>query len=70
MKSKPAKQMRGFAVMKPADVHRIAKMGGKAVSRDSAHMAEIGSRGGTTTGRMLQKAFRKIAKMEQKGTKC
>lgn len=55
--------------MKPADVHRIAKMGGKAVSRDSAHMAEIGSRGGTTTGKMLQKAFRKIARMEKENAK-
>lgn len=65
MKSKPPKQQKGFAVMKPADVHRIAKMGGNAVSRDSAHMAEIGSKGGTTTGKMLQKAFRKIARMEK-----
>lgn len=40
------KQRKGFAVMEPAEVERIARMGGEAVSKNRAHMKRIGAAGG------------------------
>jgi len=37
---------RGFAAMDPAKAKAIQRKGGQAVSRDRAHMAEIGRKGG------------------------
>jgi general stress protein YciG len=38
---------RGFASMDPERRRRIAKKGGETVSRNRAHMAEIGRKGGS-----------------------
>lgn len=48
---KPAKQMKGFAVMGPRVRARIASMGGKAVAKrhGSGYMAAIGSKGGSNS---------------------
>lgn len=43
---KGLKLRRGFAVMDTYEVSRIASLGGKAVSKNRKHMAEIGSAGG------------------------
>lgn len=40
------KQRKGFAVIEPALQRKIASMGGKAVSKDRRHMADIGRIGG------------------------
>lgn len=37
---------RGFAAMNPSKQREIASKGGKAVSRDRQHMADIGRKGG------------------------
>jgi uncharacterized protein len=37
---------RGFAAMDPQKARAIQSKGGKAVSRDRAHMAQIGRKGG------------------------
>lgn len=37
---------RGFAAMSPEQRTRIARMGGETISRNRAHMAEIGMVGG------------------------
>lgn len=37
---------RGFASMDPEKQRKIASKGGKTVSQDKSHMAEIGRRGG------------------------
>jgi uncharacterized protein len=39
-------QRRGFAAMSDEKQREIASKGGKAVSRDRQHMAEIGRKGG------------------------
>ncbi|MEI6221399.1 MAG: KGG domain-containing protein [bacterium] len=41
-----SRDQRGFASMTSAQQKKIASMGGKAVSQDRQHMAEIGRRGG------------------------
>jgi len=38
---------RGFAAMNPEEQRKIASKGGRAVSRDRNHMAEIGRKGGS-----------------------
>ncbi len=38
---------RGFAAMDPEEQREIAREGGKAVSRNKKHMAEIGRKGGS-----------------------
>lgn len=40
------KQRKGFAVIEPALQRKIASMGGRAVSKDRRHMADIGRIGG------------------------
>lgn len=40
------KSNRGFAAMSPEKQREIASKGGKAVSRDRQHMADIGRKGG------------------------
>lgn len=46
-KKKPrVKAMKGLKCLSVAERTRIAKMGGLAISKDRAHMASIGSRGG------------------------
>jgi len=45
----PAKARRGFACITPARRTEIARLGGKTVSRNRAHMAEIGAIGGSNT---------------------
>jgi hypothetical protein len=45
---------RGFASMSPEKRHKIASKGGKTVSRDKLHMAEIGRRGGKVTSQNKQ----------------
>jgi phage I-like protein len=40
------KQRKGFAAMTPEEVVRIARMGGKAISKNRAWMRELGARGG------------------------
>jgi general stress protein YciG len=42
------KQRKGFAAMTPEEVVRIARMGGKAISKDRNHMRNIGRIGGAT----------------------
>lgn len=42
---------RGFAVMDPALQRRIARQGGRAVSRNREHMAAIGRIGGSRSRR-------------------
>lgn len=50
MKAKAAsKQRRGFASMDPKTKLRIARAGGRAVSKNRRHMAEIGRIGGANS---------------------
>ena len=56
---------RGFASMDSKDVKRIASLGGKAVSQNSAYMAEIGRKGGEASGRNRRN---KAAKDTEGGT--
>jgi len=42
---------RGFASMDPQKQKSIASKGGKAVSRNRAHMSEIGRKGGKAVSR-------------------
>jgi general stress protein YciG len=41
---------RGFASMNPEQQRQIAKKGGETVSQDRKHMAEIGRKGGESSG--------------------
>lgn len=45
MKAKPGDHLKYAS---PEERKRIARMGGKAVSQDRAHMSEIGKRGGVS----------------------
>lgn len=45
------KRKRGFASMTPERIKEVASMGGKAVSNNRDHMANIGQKGGTTVAR-------------------
>jgi hypothetical protein len=45
----PAKLARGFAVMRPTEVKRIASLGGQAISKNKRHMQAIGAIGGTNS---------------------
>ena len=49
---------RGFAAMSPELQREIARKGGKKVSKNKRHMANIGRIGGTSTGRTYRKAAR------------
>ena len=46
---------KGFASMTPEERREIAKKGGKAVSMNRAHMAEIGRKGGERSGSVRKK---------------
>lgn len=50
------KQRKGFRCMAKEDVTRIARMGGRAVSRNKKWMACIGSLGGTRSGQKRREA--------------
>ena len=51
---KKVRRPRGFAAMKPEDVLRICTMGGRTVSRNRKHMAEIGAIGGAMPRKMAK----------------
>ena len=52
---KNEKQQRGFAVMDPELTKEIARKGGLSVSRNTAHMSEIGKRGGAKSAEVRRK---------------
>ncbi len=49
------KRQKGFAVMDEEKVRSIAQLGGKSVSQDRQHMADIGRRGGLKNGKKTSK---------------
>lgn len=57
---------RGFASMDPKKQKSIASKGGKTVSKNKEHMAQIGRRGGLTTSQDRSH----MAKIGKKGGKA
>jgi general stress protein YciG len=58
-----AKSDRGFASMDPAKQRAIASKGGKTVSQNRQHMAEIGRKG----GKAVSQNRRHMAEIGRKG---
>lgn len=47
--AKAGSRRRGFAAMKPEQQREIASKGGRAISENRSHMAQIGRRGGVAS---------------------
>lgn len=65
MKTKP--KLRGFAAMDPKRAQEIASMGGKAVSQDRQHMANIGRTGGQNTAANIVAMAKAVKRANRKG---
>jgi general stress protein YciG len=60
--SQPKKAHRGFAAMDPQLQLKIATMGGRKISRNREHMAQIGGIGGTATQRNWNRKVKAMRK--------